>query len=375
MNAFEPLVWMACVWCIVARGESTTRRYGSGSAFHRIRHGNEIRHRVFCRCRCDRLVLTRNAGHWHERIRDRRGIAFLSFFCPNLIWVIRHDFPFLELMHNHPAKPIATLVRIRSRSSSRTSPDHESDSVSALVGGLLWLFLGRRPSVVRVSWIVYGRLAARLIAASRPKTLSRVSIYPLASLRRRVGSKKLRPRAGMGSPLLCNFGSGIAMNSRATGVSHSFQRARSLIKETRVRAPKAETNAPARCRNYFADESVGKKWRAKRRRVYNHFRPKNRRDGNFREQLRSSGSIGFLRPRLGLPNRFAITKSYWLWGARDTTAAWCIVLGVTAPAPANISRASSGRPHQTSVLSPRRGSSIFFLCRGLTGDLRQSGAG
>ena len=143
MNAFEPLIWIGCVWCIVRAinrnephywiwfgvftGVGMETKYGI--AFFVVAVGVGL---MLTRER--RFLITKHL--WIGAL-----IAFLIFL-PNLIWLIRHDFPFLELMHN---------IRQTHRDVVRGPIAFVFDQVQIInpmlfplwLSGLIWLFLGR----------------------------------------------------------------------------------------------------------------------------------------------------------------------------------------------------------------------------------------
>src|SRR5205814_5405466 len=87
--------------------------------------------------------------------------AFLIFL-PNLIWLARHDFPFLELMHN---------IRQTHRDVVRGPITFVLDQAQILnpilfplwLGGLIWLFLGRSGQHFRVLGVIYILLLATFV--------------------------------------------------------------------------------------------------------------------------------------------------------------------------------------------------------------------
>ncbi len=107
-------------------------------------------------------------------------------------------------------------------------------------------------------------------------------------------------------------------------------------------------------------------------RVYKSLSPEDQtRTAIFANSYGQAGAIDFFGPRLGLPKAICNHQSYWLWGPRDYDGRIVIVLG---------SNGSDDREHFQSVDSvghvehpySRRDEHFdIFLCRGLTGDLRQ----
>src|SRR5262245_53034788 len=101
MNAFEPLIWMGSVWCIVRAMNRNQPRYWLAFGVL-IGLGMETKYStaffvagvvVGLLATSERRVLA-NRWFWMGA-----ACAFLIFL-PNLTWLVQHDFPFLELMAN-----------------------------------------------------------------------------------------------------------------------------------------------------------------------------------------------------------------------------------------------------------------------------------
>src|SRR5437667_11055503 len=121
------------------------------------------------------------------------AIAFLIFL-PNLIWLIRHDFPFLELMRN---------IQETHRDVVRGPIVFVLDQARIMnpilfplwLGGLIWLFLGHEGRRFRVLGIVYVVLLATFIVL-RGKNYYLASIYPLLFAAVAVGLENITNKRG-----------------------------------------------------------------------------------------------------------------------------------------------------------------------------------
>ena len=75
------------------------------------------------------------------------ALAAFLIFLPNLLWLVKHDFPFLELMRN---------IRESGRDVARGPIAFIADQALIMnpilfplwVGGLLWLFFGKEPGEI-----------------------------------------------------------------------------------------------------------------------------------------------------------------------------------------------------------------------------------
>src|SRR5260370_25645402 len=163
MNASEPLVWMACVWCIIRAMNHADARYWIWFVvFTGI--GMETKYSIAFFVVTVVLGLVIKRERWFlakKQFWIGAAIAFLIFL-PNLIWLIRHNFPFFELMHN---------IRQTHRDVVRGPIAFLLDQAQIMnpilfplwLSGLFWLFLGHAGLRFRVLVIVYIVLLATFI--------------------------------------------------------------------------------------------------------------------------------------------------------------------------------------------------------------------
>jgi len=136
--------------------------------------------------------------------------------------------------------------------------------------------------------------------------------------------------------------------------------------------PKAENQLTGPLPQYFADEFGWEEMARETARVYKSLSPEEQsRTAIFANSYGQAGATDFFGPRFGLPKSICNHQSYWLWGPRDYDGSIVIVLG---------SDGSGDREHFRSVEAVGRAEHPYsrrdehfdiFLCRGLTGDLRQ----
>lgn len=101
MNAFEPLVWVGASWCVVRAINAQKATYWLWFGVI-IGLGLETKYSVvfFAFGIAAGLVLTQHRRFLKSKWIWLGALAALLIFLPNLLWLVRHDFPFLELMHN-----------------------------------------------------------------------------------------------------------------------------------------------------------------------------------------------------------------------------------------------------------------------------------
>src|SRR5213082_3421445 len=155
MNAFEPLIWIACAWCIVrAINQSEPRYWFWFGLLIGVGMENKYTTAFFALAVFAALFLTPQRRFLSNAWIWLGAVCSLLIFLPNLIWLVRHNFPFLELMHN---------IRQTHRDVVRGPIAFVFDQVQIInpmlfplwLSGLIWLFLGREGRRFRLLGIAY----------------------------------------------------------------------------------------------------------------------------------------------------------------------------------------------------------------------------
>ena len=377
MNAFEPLIWMGCVWGIVRAINRDDARYWIWfGLLAGLGLENKYTTAFFIMGVAIALLVT----------RERRFIATphlwigaaiaLSIFLPNLIWLVRHDFPFLELMHN---------IRQTHRDVVRGPISFVLDQAMIMnpillplwLGGLLWLFFSRGGRRFRILGIVYVVMLVIFIAL-RGKNYYLAAAYPMLFASGAVAFEKVtatRWQWSLAVYAILIIGSTIALAPTVAPILLPEQTI-AYQKKLGFESPRAENQRTGPLPQYFADEFGWEEMAREVARIYNSLPPDEReRTAIFANSYGQAGAIDFFGPRLGLPKSISNHQSYWLWGPRDYDGSAVIVLG---------SDGTGDREHFASVevvgraehpYSRRDEHFDIFLCRGFTGDLRKAWAG
>ncbi len=142
MNAFEPLIWMAAAWCIVRAINTDNARYWLWFGVI-VGVGLETKYSIvfFAFGVLVGLILTPERRALKSKWIWLGLLASFLIFLPNLLWLVKHNFPFLELMHN---------IHESGRDVARGPIAFIADQALIMnpiliplwVGGLLWLFFG-----------------------------------------------------------------------------------------------------------------------------------------------------------------------------------------------------------------------------------------
>ena len=370
MNAFEPLIWIGCVWCIVRAINQDNPRYWIWFGLL-VGFGMETKYGIafFVVAVVIGMIVTRERRFLIAKEFWIGAVIAFLIFLPNLIWLARHDFPFFELMHN---------IRQGHRDVVRGPIAFVLDQAQVInpillplwLGGLIWLFLGR----YRILAIVYVTLLATFIVL-RGKNYYLASIYPVLFAAGAVGFETITAARWKWSRAVYALLVLVSVIILAPTVSPilSPEGAIAYQKKLGFEPPKAENQRTGPLPQYFADEFGWREMAEATARVYKSLSPEEQsRTAIFANSYGQAGAIDFFGPRLGLPKSICNHQSYWLWGPRDYDGSIVIVLG---------SDGTGDREHFRSVepvgraehpYSRRDENFDIFLCRGFVGDLRQA---
>ena len=376
MNAFEPLIWLGAIWCIARAINGNDSRYWIWfGVFAGLGMENKYTTAFFLFAIVMGLLLTPQRRFLVSKSLWIGGLVSFCIFLPNLIWLVQHHFPFLELMHN---------IRGTHRDVVRGPISFLTDQAEIMnpvlfplwAGGLVWLFLRRSGSRYRMFGIAYIVMLATLILL-RGKNYYLSSIYPVFFGAGAMGLETLTVNhlkwlrvvysaAIIASILvLAPIFSPILLPSGAVVYQEKLH----------LEAPRAENQPTGPLPQYFADEFGWEEMVRETARIYNSLSPDERgKTAIFANNYGEAGAIDFFGPRLGLPKAICNHQSYWLWGPGDYDGSTVIVLG---------SDGTGDRKHFASVEAVGRAEHPYsrrdehfdiFLCRGFAGDLRQAWA-
>jgi hypothetical protein len=372
MNAFEPLIWMGCAWCIVRAINRTEPRYWLAFGIL-VGLGLETKYSiaVFVAGVVAGLLLTTNRVALKSRWFWIGAALALAIFIPNLLWLYQYDFPFLELMAN---------IRRSGRDVVRGPLAFLADQAMLLnpvlvplcLGGLVWIFAsptGRKYRVLGWTYVVV--LAAFILL--KGKNYYVAPIYPMLFAAGGIAFENLPGRAREWMAL--SYAAAIIL----AGALLAPLSAPILPVEKYLRYQEASGLDPIRAENqqtgplpqYFADEFGWEEMVKEVARVYNSLPPEERAStAIFANNYGEAGAIDYFGPKYGLPKAVSNHQSYWLWGPREYIGNTVIVLG---------SDGSGDRENFESVEAAGRAQHPYsrrdeyfdiFLCRKLNTDLR-----
>jgi hypothetical protein len=372
MNAFEPLIWMGCIWCVIRAVNSGDPRYWfwfgviAGVGF-------ETKYSIVFLLAgvLVGVVATPERRFLKSRWVWLGALAAFLIFLPNFIWLVRNHFPFLELMHN---------IRITGRDVARGPLAFIADQATIIhpllfplwAGGLLWLLFGRHGRRYRLlGWTFV--ITLTLFIALKGKNYYVAPIYPMLFAAGAVGFEHVTPRRWKWLRAIYVF---LVV---ATGALLAPISAPLLPVETYIRYQKKLGLEPSKAENqptgplpqYFADEFGWEDMVREVARIYHGLSSEEQaKTAIFANNYGEAGAIDYFGPKYGLPNAISGHQSYWLWGPRGYTGEIMIVLG---------SDGAGDREHFQSVQVAGRAYNPFsrlderyyiFLCRGLKWNLQ-----
>jgi len=329
MNAFEPLIWLACAWCVVRVIDRNEARYWLWfGVLIGVGMENKYSTVFFAFALVAALLLTRErrflAGKWIWL----GALCSLLIFLPNFIWMARHNFPFLELMHN---------IRSGHRDVVRGPIAFILDQVMLVnpilfplwAGGLVWLFcanVGRRFLIL--GWIYALLLVAFIVL--KAKNYYVAPAYPMLFAAGAVAFENLsreklkwsRPVYAAAIIIVTCLLAPLAVPVLSPENYVAYQKALGI-------APlKAENQPTGPLPQHFADEFGWEEMARKVGEIYNALPPEQRaKTAIFANNYGEAGAIDFFGKKYGLPKSICNHQSYWLWGPRDYTGESVIVLG------------------------------------------------
>lgn len=373
MNAFEPLIWLGCAWCVLRAIHRDDPRYWLWfGVLAGLGMENKYTAAFFIFGIAAGLLVTPERRFLAKRPFWIGALIAFAIFLPNLIWLMRHDFPFLELMEN---------IRSGTRDVVRGPVGFVADQAMLMnpilfpfwIGGLLWLLLGRDGRRFRIFGVAYVVMLVTFIVL-KGKNYYLGAIYPILFAAGGVAFEKLTATQWKWTRLAyvtLVLVSAIILAPTVAPVL-SPEKAIAYQKALGIEPPRAENQRTGPLPQHFADEFGWEEMAQETARIYQSLPPEERaRTAIFANGYGQGGAIDFFGPRLGLPKAICNHQNYWLWGPRDFDGRTVIVLG---------SDGTGDREHFKSVevvgraehpYSRRDEHFDIFLCREFTGDLKR----
>lgn len=339
-NAWEPLIWMGCVWLIV-------RTINSGDARNWIWFGvlagigfeNKYSIAFLLFGLLVGGVLTPHRDFLKSRYLWLGLLACAVIALPNFLWQAWHHFPFLELIYR---------VRMGNRDVVRGPVAFIADQAAIMnpalfplwAGGVIWFFVGqhKRSSDEQVhdnrryrmlAWAFFVVLATFI--ALKAKNYYVVPIYPMALAAGAIGLERITEGHRIGDwsrviyvGLVIGVGALLLPFSVPVLSPENYLRYQTALG---IQPPEFEHQRNGPLPQWFADEFGWPEMVEKVARVYNSLPPEERaRTAIFSNGWGEAAAVDFYGPRFGLPPAISKHNSYWIWGPRNYDGSTMIIL-------------------------------------------------
>jgi hypothetical protein len=332
MNSIEPLIWMGCALLVIRVIQTgNTRLWLWFGLLAGIGLLNKDTMLMFGFAVVAGLLLTAERRlMWNRWFLCAGGIAALIFL-PNLLWMIQHNFPHLELLAN-----------IKRNGRDIQVPPMQFVIVQAvmmlpaslplwLLG--LWSFLAGRPArqYRALGWAYLITLATLIVMQGKVYYL--MPIYPMlfAGGAVMIEAWLARPRLGWLRPayavLLAGWGALVAPTFLPILPPNTYLQ---YTRKLGISQPKIENRATNAMPQFFADRFGWPEMVETVSKVYFALPPGERsKTAIIGKDFGQCGAVDFYGPKYGLPKSIGTHLTYWLWGPRAYTGEIMIVLGDT----------------------------------------------
>ena len=329
MNAFEPLFWLGCAYLVVRMIKTGNQKlwiwFGVVSG---VGLENKYSMLIFGAGIVFGLLLTPQRRLLASPWLWVGGVIALLIFMPNLLWNIKHHFPFLELQENirrsqrnvhlgfwgFTGEEILTMLPL---------------SLPIWLAGLWFFFFSRPGKTFRAlgwAWII----TAAAIFTFNPRVYYLYPAFPVLFAGGGVlGESWLeRPRLGwlkMGYPAAMLL-AGAVLSPIAIPVL-TPERYIQYTKLLHLEQPRVETHRLGPLPQLFADQFGWDEMTATVAVIYNGLPAEIRgKTAIFGQNYGQAGAIDLFGPKYGLPPAISGHQSYFLWGPRNYTGESVIVM-------------------------------------------------
>jgi hypothetical protein len=330
MNSVEPLLWMGCALVLIRIVRTgNTRLWLMFGFLAGIGLENKDTMLLFGFAVVVGVLLTAERRLMANGWFLLGGLVAFLIFLPNLVWMIQHNFPHLELLAN---------IR-RNQRNVELSPIQFMAQQIVFMGPLaapVWL-VGLWHLVVRREGRPYRGLGFAyavtigVLLVVQGRVYYPLNAYPMLFAAGAVALEGwlTRPRWSWVKPAYAAVValSGAALAPLATPI---------LPPETYIRythaihleQPRIEHRRTSALPQLFADRFGWPEMVATVAKVYFSLAPEERaKCAIFGNDFGQAGAIDFYGPKLGLPKSIGGHVSFWYWGPRDYTGECMIVLG------------------------------------------------
>ena len=329
MNAFEPLIWMGCVYCVIQTTRPGGARYWFGFG---VLAGIGLETKYSIAFLVIGVLAGLAAGPQRRQFANWRlwvGLAVCGAIAlPNFLWQWRHDFPFLEFRHN---------VALVHRDVIRGPVAFVLDQMIIMgplgaplwVAGAVWFLVGRQ----RAQNAVFGwtfLVVLGLFIALKGKNYYVSPVYPILFAGGAVALEQFteggkRRWLRIACPVLL-AASGLVLLPLSVPIL-SPEALLQYEQRLGMKPPEFEHTRNGPLPQYFADEFGWEEMVREVARVYHALPPADqKRTVIFSNNWGDAAAVDFFGPKYGLPHAISKNNSYWLWGPGDRLGDIMIIL-------------------------------------------------
>jgi hypothetical protein len=329
MNAFEPLVWVACAYLVV-------RIFKTGDARLWLPFGvvaglglmNKHSTLTFGFAVVAGLLLTRERRQFLGVWLWLGGAVALLIFLPNIIWQVAHGWPTVEVLRNadknqNVAFSLAEFVK------GQVLFMHPLAFPVWAAGLYFYLFTkaGRQFRALGVAYVVL----FALMVVFRAKVYYLVPFYPVLLAAGGVQFEAWLARLGWAWVKPAAAGLLLAGGALTAPLALPVLPVETFIRYQRalgVEPPRMEKLRLGELPQHYADMFGWEEMTRTVAGVYNSLPPEERaRCAVFARNYGEAGAIDFFGARYGLPKAIGKHQNYFLWGPREYTGECVITVG------------------------------------------------
>jgi hypothetical protein len=369
MNAFEPLYWMGCAFCLARILRTANSRWWIGFGLL-AGLGLENKHSTlfFGFAVAAALVLTGARRELGKRWIWIGATIAVALFLPNLIWQIRHHFPTLEDLEDVRREGKNVVLPPLAFVKEQILDMHPVLSLVWLAG-LVSLLRSRRFRTLGLTFAVF----FVVMELAHAKSYYLFSIYPLVFAAGGVALERwLSPRAAWVR---------VAVAAVLVVLALPFvplvtwmlppERYIAYTNALGIHPSKAEVHHEGPLPQPIGDQFGWPELVSEVARIYDSLPLSERaKTGVFANNYGEAGAINLFGPALGLPRAYSRHQNHWYWGPPAQDYRNLIVLQGDAEDMHRRCGSVQAYPHFDRFGMAEENTPIY-LCRGLNIDLRQ----
>ena len=329
-NSLEPLLWMGCAYFAILAVNRNQPRYW---LWFGVVAGLGLQEKysiaVFGFGLVVGLLLTEHRRFLLNRWIWLGGLAALLIFLPNVLWNYRHDWPFVQLMHNIKAEGRDVQLSVFEYFKQQLLLVHPL-TAPIWIAGLLALFFWS--PLKRFRFLGWSYLIAfTMFVVLKGKNYHLAPIYPIllapGAITVEHGIQKCRQGWLKPAIVVLLLAGGVWLAPLVIPV-FPVERFIAYMNNLPIKIPRSEhSHMAAVLPQHYADQFGWEEMVANVAQAWNRIDPAERQDcGIFAQDYGQAGAIDFFGPRYGLPPALSGHQTYFFWGPRGYSGKCLIVL-------------------------------------------------